>query len=184
MTYGEDVSVYVYPTELWSYIRQNRKLIEENTVVIAENPTDGVEIQIGFNGRIPCILVLRDNTMVREVPVVSPDDSILTLRDVYDTYLCPSSQQQEDPEEDEETAEIDDDQLCMLRRMELEDAICSFLETVLCEDYNLATDAEIDAILEETLSVIASYGLPVYAPTIIDDRLVEYPYDLETVGSN
>ena len=33
------------------------------------------------------------------------------------------------------------------------------------------------------LSVIASYGLPVYAPTIIDDELVEYPYD-QVVESN
>ena len=183
MIYGDDVSVYVYPTELWTYIRNNPELIRENKVVIAENLTDGVEIQIGFECGVPCIRVFRDDFLVREVPVVSLDDSIITLRSVYSTYLIPPSPQQEDPEEDEETAEIDDEQLCMLRRIELEDAICSFMETVLCEDYNLVSDEEIDAILEETLSVIASYGLPVYAPTIIDDELVEYPYD-QVVESN
>lgn len=183
MIYGDDVSVYVYPTELWTYIRNNPELIRENKVVIAENPADGVEIQVGFDADIPYILVFQDEALVRKEPLVSLEDSIITLRVIYSTYLIPPSPQQEDPEEDEETAEIDDEQLCMLRRIELEDAICSFMETVLCEDYNLVSDEEIDAILEETLSVIASYGLPVYAPTIIDDELVEYPYD-QVVESN
>ena len=181
MTFGDDVSVYVYPTELWNYIRQNRKLIEENEVVIAENPTNGVEIQVAIDDD-PIVSVFRDGYLVHEVNICSLEDSVITLRALYGEYLTDKLPEEPDTTgEQEEAAEIDDEHLCMLRRIELEDAICGFLETVLCDNYSLATDEEIDSILEETLKLVASYGLPVYAPVLIGDELVEYPYDLETV---
>jgi len=189
--------IYVYPMELWDYVRKNVDLIRENNVVIAEEPKSGIEIRVAF-GRddIPYVQVFLNGGSVRSEPIVSENDAIITCRKIYSVYLGTSftntlpsvtaSAATEDEEEDEvgieEDEEEDQEEIIENRRIELEDAFTKFLDTVLYEEANLVGDSEFDEMLEEVLQMVSDFGFSVYMPTMVNGEFEEYPYDIGKVN--
>lgn len=125
--------IYVLPTELWSYVLANRKLIQENTVVIADDG-NGTEIVTGINeDGWHTIEVYRFGHKIREEQIVSKGDALLGCTVIYGNYLlCPAenddstnvsvpaktvlefvddeegSDEQDDEQDDEESDDHDD----------------------------------------------------------------------------
>ena len=199
---GEPI-VHVYPTELWEYIRKNRKLIQENIVVIAENPAREIEIIVRIDHDIPTISVYKGGVLLRDDQMVSKEDAMITCRVVYSRFLTPVDQtptaaaDQTPPTDDEEEADeeadrlesdedLSEDEIMEMideRESVLNAAIEDFLNVVLEDQSELVQPDELDEILDEFLISLADRGFSIYRPTLIEDTLVDYPYEESEIDS-
>ena len=193
--------IHVYPTELWQYVCQNRKLITENIVVIAENPTREIEIIARIGHDMPTISVYKGGVLLRDDQIVSKEDAVITCRVVYSRFLTPSDQtpaaaadhtpedddEEEDEKADEREPDEDEEEIIMEmideREAALNAAIEDFLTVVLEDQSELVQPDELDEILDEFLTSLADRGFSIYRPTLIEDDLVDYPYEESESGS-
>ena len=186
--YG-DAEIYVYPAELWSYITEHRDFVESHIVVIAEDFDTGIEVALetDLSSRL-MLSVMRDGKEEESKRITAKEDAMTTCRDYYARYFKPAQDTQDADEEDDDYLQMEIDQR--------EGILCSALEDFVdlaadqsC-DFTLSED-DMQMMLDDVLTIIADYGVPVYRPFFIEcedgtTEFVEYPYNTaeETADNN
>ena len=182
--YGES-DVYIYPTEVWQYIQENRDYIRDNNVIIAENLRDGVEITLETDQVGSAVIAAYiDDKLVETERVVSYEDAANACRKYYANFLIPKHA---DYKQEEEIPELDpsiDDEIEM-RERELGNTFMDFLDVVLFDEDLHIMSEEYDELLDEILALISSYGHDVYRPCYLEEddgttTFTEYPYGEHT----
>lgn len=203
----DNIHIYVLPTELWDYVQQNRDLIRDNIVVIAEDSDNHTEIVVRFDeGACATVSTYKGDVLIRDDQIISREDATYTCRAVYERFLTPygkkpeivsplpaEDEDDEDDEEEDATGENeqespDEDDLIQdeidKRETELEDSLMDFLEVAIEEQVDLVSVNELDEILDEVLILLTSFGYSVYRPTPVGDEVIDYPYESDSDSEN
>lgn len=195
------VNIYLQPEEVWEFYHKEKKRVEDELVIIAENIHTGYEVMITDDSGTLFVYVNRKNVTEHRDALVSPIDCKHTVRDIYIKYLFPvyvNSTKKKDaedyiiPDEAEEYYEsLEDDESIVdiedqiyEREDELLMAFKDFLEVVV-GDYETVFEGDDDEqfkdMFEGIIETIAlDYGYNIYRPMFIDvdgvEEFVEYPY--------
>lgn len=176
--YGE-AEVGVYPSELWRYINSVRSDLDTTIFILAENQKHGVEVTLTNDCGVPFVSVTKNGELIAKESVTTRQSAMYTLRDLYDSYLNSPDVDAADEIEvkmedrDNELLDAMEEFLCVAAGENAEEQNTEFDDNSFCE------------MLDDVLSVIASYGFMIYRPCMIpcgdaDDDMVEYveyPYN-------
>lgn len=174
-------NVIVKPGEVWNYFVKNRKVLESEEHIVAENEDFGVVVVITNLGDLPQIIVRSDDFEMYSTVLLSPEDAARTVEDTYNSYLTEAifSKIQEPKEEE------DEDYGVSVQEDEIDDCIVNLLSVVSAYDLQKTDNfAEICEDLKEHILeyLYLKHGVKIYRPMFIkfDDGSVEYcsyPYD-------
>lgn len=192
--------IYVQPNMIWQFFQQNKKRLESEMVVIAENINTEYAVYLTEDCTMPQFLVCKGDGSPEYKETANKNDCDKIAKKFYDTYLYPV---EIDSDKYTDFEDIDDIDVNMTRQ-DMEDeqyerddelrlALCDFLSVVFQEgngDGTVIADMYgedlIDEILDYFLEYIGfEYCIPIYRPMIITDEdtgceiFTEYPYNDE-----
>ena len=177
--YGE-ADVYVYPSQLWSYIQDNRRLIGESTVIIAERESTSAEVVLYTDeSYMPHIAAYRNGKLISDEEIIGRDDASDTCQRIYIKCFVDEDSSDEEAEENE-NEEVQHE---INRRFnELSDALEDFMFVVTDDQVN-RDSKEFEEMLDAVLDVVASYNYSVYFPCYLvaedgTETFSPYPYEV------
>lgn len=184
--YGK-ADVYIFPGEVWDYIKSNMSRLFDVDIVIAESEK-GVEVvaRLDPKDNCPLLSVCDNGRVIEEERIISQTDAAVTARRLFAKYFGSGEEEPDEEEvEDEIVYETQDPNELDLdvidRENELYRALGEFLEVVCPDVLTDGTDSQIDEILDVMLSVVADAGFQVYRPCYMDigdeEMFIEYPYN-------
>ena len=176
MMYG-DADIYVFPAELWEYIRENDKLLREHIVVIAEQGSCEIALERKKNNDL-VVSVLVDDKLIESETIGTKDEAITVCRTYYARYF--GNRPEDQIEDDEAEIEAIDHEI-LLRELELKNIVRELIDVASNYDCCEIDDIDVASILDEVCGLLNDYGIPVYYPQWIEDEngeevFVEYPY--------
>lgn len=183
------------PTVVWQYHEANKKVLENNVLLIAKNEEYGVEIFLSSDGTHPQFNVIADDTLQYSDFAMNEEDCINTLNEIFDDYLTENIVQnlinKEIDESCEHPTDTDDDdgseiiELIKAREAVLVSTLLDFVIESMDSDTKISEPDFWDKLqdcLEHFLKYLSEKGFDVYRPMLIKDEatkkvsLVEYPY--------
>ena len=179
--------IVLSPSQVWSYIQNNREELKKEMVEIASNDEYGVVVYVTIDDCIPTVVVQADDIEVYSEGIVSPTDCESTVTKIYDDYLTGRITEIIASMEEEglDNADLDREIMIEDREAELDDAFYALLATVCdSDDYvELSFDDEMmDDIKEHVLEYIhRKWGVDIRRPMFLEDEdgdefFEEYPY--------
>lgn len=178
--------ILVEPENMYEFFLEHRPELSEESILVAADEVYGIEIFLEAQGGHPALTVMiEDNPEYTEMCVGEPDLRYTASR-IYDEYLynyvnnyaCMCLEEEKDNE-----AIAGEDMF--ERELDLEDAMCAFLEVALANSgvSSLSlTDDEIQDITDHILEYIARrHQIDIYRPMFLetDDggEYHEFPYE-------
>lgn len=198
------VKIYVHPDEVWSFFKQNKKRLENEMVIIAENTDTEYAVYLTEYHTMPQLLACKGDKAPEYKEVTNEDGCSKVTKKFYTSYLYPvmvttdkysilDNIDDDDDAEDMTRQDMEDAQY--EREDELQLALCSFLAVVLGEEmFCDETDIMefygtefVNDVLDNFLEYLATeYSLQIYRPMIVTDEetgceiYTEYPYDADS----
>ncbi len=122
--------IIIEACDVWGHFMINKDNLEDALEIIAQNDEYGVEIILTKEDDLPLIIVTADSEELDEEAVVSPNDCVRTVKEMYDKYLTSEvtnilSGGQEEYTTTEELEIIDD------RETEIDAAVYACLEKLI-----------------------------------------------------
>lgn len=186
-----EADVYVYPTELWSFIRENASSLKTTNYIIAEYPRYDVEILLTQNEDVPEIYAMIDGKMTDSSKLLhTKEDAIIECRRFYGLYLKAPASTKADQNDDVAVLfdQSDREKEVTDRDDELFVAMTDFLNVVIGDEAFDLEDQEVEAVLDDVLAVISADGYDVYRPCFFtgedgSEYYEEFPYTATAVGT-
>lgn len=157
MMYG-NADVFIYPSEIWSYVTSHKDVLKKNTVIIAEEiHTSGrIEVTVDAVDTGYCIAAWLDGKRMTQSGIIYSKDALIEeCRDIYDFCFC----EEEEQADDEEEADVDEVGYLL-------DTFADFVEVATGET-NMDAD-EIGDVLLNVLSLLQDMGYSVLWPDDVE----------------
>lgn len=174
-------NIIVEAKDAWKHFEENKKLLKDRILALAENPEFGVVIYMGEEFGLPAFTVMVDDRQYDEADAINEGDCTETVNKLYDKYLSGKFRDELIDNEEELEAEMEE------RETELSDAAYEFMSVVADYDGNALNNEEFDAIIEDVKEHMLEYiarkhGFKIRRPMILEDEdgndcYSEYPYE-------
>lgn len=177
--------IRIRPDRLWQFFCDHIFRLKYEEYVLAENPDNGMVLSLMATQEYePAISVERDGNPIAFY-IVDEENLEKTVASICEAFFEEPEEddtveeKQEDAEPETEDVDISDLEI-EERENEIKMAFRDFLYVAI-EDRDAAFKDNIDDLLNDTLSLISSYGHSVYRPMIVEycdgtEELLLYPY--------
>lgn len=191
------VQIYVPADEVWGFFQTNRKRLDGEMVLIAENTDTEYAVYLTAENDLPVLAVAKGNEKTEyKEPCVSEEDCTTVSKKFFARYLFPVMitdgkyiQDDVPDEKSERETWMDMEDTMYEREDELRLAMADFLAIALQEGDNDGTNIlelyggdVVEEILDEFLKTLSDeYSFQIYRPMIVTDSdgyevFTEFPY--------
>ena len=187
----DDVEVLVNPELIFFFAEKNRKDLETSRVLVAKNKVDGSALYITLgddliNFQFDAVPEKDSQRPVMSFEVTDDEDCVNTFWYMIENFIRGDEEDADEEDDGEEGGESKTfgevasslEQNEVAERADIIDsAFDDFLRAVMDEGDIYDVEDIFYSMLEDVLSIIASYGIYVYRPEIVNGRINRYPYN-------